>query len=80
MFVNISLTDSIFIFQSADYFCFHLFSYVAAARALKDIPDMSAEDVAKKAMVIASSMCVHTNDCYVTKTIDEETEDGKDKE
>ena len=54
---------------------------LAAARALKDIPDMSAEDVAKKAMRIASDMCVHTNDCYVTKTINEEgdNEDSKDK-
>ena len=38
----------------------------AAARALIDVPDMTAEDIAKKAMGIASSMCVHTNDNYVT--------------
>ena len=64
------------------YFCFYvrfLPLHLAAARALKDIPDMSAEDVAKKAMAIASSMCVHTNDCYVTKIIDEETKE-EDKE
>ena len=39
-----------------------------------DIPDLSAEDVAKKAMRVASDMCVYTNDNYrveVLKTIDD---------
>jgi ATP-dependent HslUV protease subunit HslV len=35
---------------------------LAAARALIDIPDLSAEAVVKKAMAIAASICVFTND------------------
>ncbi len=35
---------------------------LAAARALIDIPGLSAEDIAKKAMAIAASICVFTND------------------
>jgi ATP-dependent HslUV protease subunit HslV len=42
----------------------------AAARALMDIPDLSAEEVAKKAMTIASSMCVYTNDNFLVETIE----------
>merc|ERR1711865_847033 len=34
---------------------------LAAARALMGVDDMSAEDVAKKAMNVASDMCVYTN-------------------
>jgi hypothetical protein len=41
----------------------------AAARALMDIPELSAEDVAKKAMRVASDMCVYTNDNYRTEII-----------
>ena len=35
---------------------------LAAARALIDIPDLDAEAIAKKAIAIAASICVFTND------------------
>lgn len=35
---------------------------LAAARALIDIPGLTAEEIAKKAMAIAASICVFTND------------------
>lgn len=41
-----------------------------------DIPELSAEDVARKAMRVASDMCVYTNDNYrveVIKTNDADT-------
>ena len=41
-----------------------------------DIPELSAEDVARKAMRVASDMCVYTNDNYrveVIKTNDTNT-------
>lgn len=34
---------------------------LAAARALVDIDDLSAEDIARKAMAIAADICVYTN-------------------
>lgn len=34
---------------------------LAAARALMDVENMSAEDIAKKAMKIAADICVYTN-------------------
>jgi ATP-dependent HslUV protease subunit HslV len=61
----------------------HMFLFLAAARALMDIPELSAEDVAKKAMRVASDMCVYTNDNYrveVIKTNDEDTKAEKDEE
>ena len=54
----------------------------AAARALMDIPDLSAEDVAKKAMRVASEMCVYTNDNFrveVIQTNDETTKNEDEK-
>lgn len=42
---------------------------LAAARALYDQP-LSAEDVARKAMKIASDICVYTNDNLVVETLD----------
>lgn len=42
---------------------------MAAARAQMDNPDLSAEDVAKKAMQIASEMCVHTNDNFLLESM-----------
>jgi ATP-dependent HslUV protease subunit HslV len=42
----------------------------AAARALIDIEDLSAEEVATKAMKIATSMCVYTNDSYRIEILD----------
>jgi ATP-dependent HslUV protease subunit HslV len=41
----------------------------AAARALMDT-DMSAEEVAKKAMEIASDMCVYTNNNFKVEILD----------
>ena len=43
---------------------------LAAARALVDIPDMTAEDVAKKAMTIAADTCIYTNHNFTTETLD----------
>jgi len=40
-----------------------------------DIPDLSAEDVAKKAMAVASNMCVYTNDNFRVETLSD-TKDG----
>ena len=42
---------------------------LAAARALVEFPDLSAEDVARRSMKVASNMCVHTNDCYVVEKL-----------
>jgi ATP-dependent HslUV protease subunit HslV len=50
---------------------FNLFEITAAARALLDFPDLSAEDVAKKAMDIASDMCIYTNKEFLIECLDE---------
>ena len=50
----------------------------AAAKALIDVPDMTAKDVAEKAMGIAASMCVYTNENFVTHTL--EAKDKVDEE
>jgi ATP-dependent HslUV protease subunit HslV len=42
---------------------------LSAARALIDIPDLSAEDIARKAMRIASQICVYTNGNVIVETI-----------
>ena len=42
----------------------------AAARALQDIPELSAEEVARKSMEIASDMCVYTNKNFLFEVID----------
>ncbi len=42
---------------------------LAAARALMD-SDKDAEDIARKAMQIASEICVYTNSSFVVETID----------
>ena len=44
---------------------------IAAARALMTIDDMSAEDVSKKAMDVASDMCVYTNKEFISYTLDD---------
>ena len=41
---------------------------LAAARALIDT-DMEAEEIARKAMTIASEICVFTNDQFVIETL-----------
>ena len=43
---------------------------LAAARALIDT-DLSAEDIARKAMQIAADICVYTNHNFVIETLDE---------
>ena len=50
---------------------------MAAARALMDIPELSAEDVAKKAMKIASEMCIYTNDSFMVESLAAEEEVDK---
>jgi ATP-dependent HslUV protease subunit HslV len=42
---------------------------LAAARALVDQKDLSAEDIVKKAMKIAADICVYTNDNLVLEKI-----------
>ena len=42
---------------------------LAAARALYDRKDMSAEDIARKAMQIAGEICVYTNDNVVLEKL-----------
>ena len=42
----------------------------AAARALVDVDGMDAEAIGRKAMDIASDMCVYTNNNYVTELLD----------
>lgn len=43
---------------------------IAAARALQDVDDLSAEDVCRRAMRIATDMCVFTNDNYRYEVMD----------
>jgi ATP-dependent HslUV protease subunit HslV len=55
---------------------------LAAARALKDIPELSAEEVARRSMEIASDMCVYTNKSFMVEVLDEkkpEEEESKEK-
>jgi ATP-dependent HslUV protease subunit HslV len=42
---------------------------LAAARALIDMPDLTAEEVARRAMRIAGEICVYTNDQVIVETI-----------
>ncbi len=42
---------------------------LAAARALMEVPDLSAEDVARRAMKIAADICVYTNHSLVLETL-----------
>ncbi|MGB0934465.1 MAG: ATP-dependent protease subunit HslV [Alphaproteobacteria bacterium] len=44
---------------------------LSAARALYDIEEISAEDVAKKAMKIAGDICVYTNNSVIIESIEE---------
>ena len=53
---------------------------IAAARALQDVEGLSAEDVAKQAMEIASDMCVFTNKNFLVESMDcKEKEDDKEE-
>lgn len=42
----------------------------AAARALIDLPDLTAEEVAAKAMNVAADMCIYTNTNFLVETLD----------
>jgi ATP-dependent HslUV protease subunit HslV len=42
---------------------------LAAARALIEIPDLTAEEVARRAMKIAGDICVYTNYNVIVETI-----------
>lgn len=52
---------------------------VAAARALVDIPELSAEEVTTKAMNIAADMCVYTNKNFRSEVIDSKVKEDEDK-
>ncbi|MGI9437422.1 MAG: ATP-dependent protease subunit HslV [Geminicoccaceae bacterium] len=43
---------------------------LAAARALVDIDDLSAEDIARRSMAIAADICVYTNSQLTLEVID----------
>jgi ATP-dependent HslUV protease subunit HslV len=43
---------------------------LAAARALVDVDDLSAEDIARKSMAIAADICVYTNTHLTLEVID----------
>jgi ATP-dependent HslUV protease, peptidase subunit HslV len=43
---------------------------LAAARALATVPDLSAEEVCRRAMRIAADICVYTNENVVIETLD----------
>ena len=42
---------------------------LSAARALLTIPDLPAEDIARRAMKIAADICVYTNNSVIIETI-----------
>jgi ATP-dependent HslUV protease, peptidase subunit HslV len=42
---------------------------LAAARALITVPDLSAEEIARRAMKIAADICVYTNENLVVETL-----------
>ncbi len=42
---------------------------IAAARALSEIKDLSAEEVVKKAMKIAADLCIYTNENIIIETL-----------
>ena len=48
---------------------FHRRYALAAARALVDATDLSAKDIAYKALKIASEICVYTNDHITVETV-----------
>jgi ATP-dependent HslUV protease subunit HslV len=42
---------------------------LAAARALMTVPELSAEDIARRAMKIAADICIYTNENLIVETI-----------
>merc|ERR1711988_2001503 len=53
---------------------------ISAARALLDVPDMSANDIGHKAMKIASEICVYTNSSFIVEEIDLKEDPAEKKE
>eukprot|EP00934_Nitzschia_sp_Nitz4_P007151 Nitzschia sp. Nitz4//scaffold133_size116822//30974//31759//NITZ4_003799-RA/size116822-snap-gene-0.2-mRNA-1//1//CDS//3329535372//7141//frame0 len=53
---------------------------LAAARALMAVPELSAEEVATRAMNIASDMCCHTNKNFKTLTLEDKSDEEKEEE
>eukprot|EP00547_Thalassionema_nitzschioides_P005416 CAMPEP_0194200778 /NCGR_PEP_ID=MMETSP0156-20130528/1250_1 /TAXON_ID=33649 /ORGANISM="Thalassionema nitzschioides, Strain L26-B" /LENGTH=220 /DNA_ID=CAMNT_0038925827 /DNA_START=48 /DNA_END=710 /DNA_ORIENTATION=+ len=53
---------------------------LAAARALIDIEELSAEDVAHRAMKVAANMCIYTNDNFRKEIMDSKETDEKSEE
>lgn len=51
----------------------------SAARALLDNTDLSAEDIVTKALQIAASICVYTNENIVVETLSDNDSTGKSK-
>ena len=45
---------------------------LSAARALIDLDDMAAEDIARKAMHIAAGICVYTNENVTLETLSQQ--------
>ena len=43
---------------------------LSAARALIDIPDLSAQEIAKKSLKIAAQICIYTNDNILIESLD----------
>ncbi len=48
----------------------YIYIYIAAACALFDLENMTAEEIAIKAMKIASDLCVYTNENFVLEKLD----------
>ena len=42
---------------------------LAAARALMTVPDLTAEEIARRAMKIAADICIYTNENLIVETI-----------
>ena len=42
---------------------------LSAARALIAVPDLSAEEIARRAMAIAADICVYTNHNVIVETL-----------
>ena len=42
---------------------------LAAARALIEVPDLAAEEIARRAMKIAGDICVYTNYNVIVETL-----------
>ena len=53
---------------------------LAAARALATVEDLSAEDIARRSMEIASDMCVYTNKNFVVEVVDCTDEEDEEEE